>query len=55
MDVSPNGHLYVVGGHDGALRIGNVRTNSAEDIRLLKGHVGDILSCQFVSMASADI
>lgn len=47
MDVSPNGSLYVVGGHDGALRVGNVRTDAAEDIRLLKGHIGDILSCKF--------
>lgn len=47
MDVSLNGNLYVVGGHDGALRLGNVRTNAPEDIRLLKGHVGDILSCRF--------
>ena len=49
MDVSPNNRLYVVGGKDGALRVGNVRTNAADDIRLLKGHVGDVLSCRFVS------
>lgn len=51
MDISPDGKLYVVGGHDGALRLGNVRTNAPEDIRLLKGHVGDILSCRFVSQS----
>lgn len=51
MDISPNGRLYVVGGHDGALRVGNARTDSPEDVRLLKGHVGDILSCHSVSQS----
>lgn len=49
MDISPNDQLYVVGGQDGVLKVGNVRTNEIEQMKPLTGHLGDILSCRFVS------
>lgn len=50
MDVAPNGKLYVVGGRDGKLYVGKTGEGHEPSRPLkLEGHVGDVLSCSFVS------
>lgn len=48
-DVSPNGERVVVGGKDGAVRVVELRSGKAVELR---GHVGDVRDVAFVSTRS---
>ncbi|KAL1920475.1 uncharacterized protein VTP21DRAFT_852 [Calcarisporiella thermophila] len=45
LDISPGGELFVVGGDNGNLKIGDTSTGDIR--RELRGHVGDITTCRF--------